>query len=118
MPKRYAKQTLRRLRNDIPIAILIADILELPHKTAEGYFRFLCPLCGGFDTATNPKTNLARCFTCQKNFNPIDITMSVKRQNFRDAVQFLEGIHKVDAKELCDGIAAAMSAQNPIIREP
>ena len=111
MPNRYAKQTLRRLRNDIPIAILIADILELPCKTAEGYFRFLCPRCGGFDTATNPKTNLARCFTCKQNLNPIDITMIVKRQNFRQAVQFLDGIRKVDAKQLCAGIAAAMSTQ-------
>lgn len=111
MPKRYAKQTLRRLRNAIPIAILIADILELPCKTADGYFRFLCPLCGGFDTATNPKTNLARCFTCRKNFNTIDITMQVKRQNFREAVQFLQSIRKVDAKELCARIAASASTQ-------
>jgi len=111
MPNRYPQQTLRRLRNDIPIAILIADILELPWKTAEGYFRFLCPRCGGFDTATNPKTNLARCFTCKQNFNPIDITMIVKRQNFRQAVQFLDGIRKVDAKQLCAGIAAVMSIQ-------
>lgn len=117
MPKRYPKQTLRSVRNDIPIAILIADILELPCKTVEGYFRFLCPLCGGFDTATNPKTNLARCFTCQKNFNTIDITMTVERQNFREAVQFLQGIRKVDAKELCDGIAAAMSTQGQRQRE-
>jgi len=111
MPNRYDKQTLRRLRNDIPIAILIADILQLPWKTAEGYFRFLCPRCGGFDTATNPKTNLARCFTCKQNLNPIDIAMIVKRQNFREAVQFLDGIRKVDAKQLCAGIAAAMSIQ-------
>ena len=110
MPKHYAKQTLRKLRNDIPIAILIADILELPHKAADGYFRFLCPLCGGFDTATNPKTNLARCFTCQKNFNSIDLTMLVKRQNFRDAVQFLQGIQKVDTKQLCADLAASCSA--------
>jgi len=111
MPNRYAKQTLTRLRNNIPIAILIADILELPCKTAQGYFRFLCPLCGGFDTATNPKTNLARCFTCKQNLNPIDITMIVKRQNFRQAVQFLQGIRKVDPTELCAGIAAAMATQ-------
>ena len=111
MTNRYAKQTLRRLRNDIPIAILIADILELPCKTVEGYFRFLCPLCNGFDTATNPNTNLARCFTCKQNLNPIDITMIVKRQNFREAVQFLNGIRKVDTKELCAGIAAAMAIQ-------
>jgi hypothetical protein len=117
MPKRYAKQTLRRLRNGIPINILIADILEMPHKTVEGYFRFLCPLCGGFDTATNPKTNLARCFTCQKNFNTIDITMIDKRQNFRDAVLFLQGIRKVDAKQLCANIAVSMSTQGQKERE-
>ena len=112
MANRYAKQTLWRLRNDIPIAILIADILELPCKTTGGYFRFLCPLCGGFDTATNPNTNLARCFTCKKNLNPIDITMTVKHQNFREAVQFLKGIRKVDTNELSASIAEAMSAQS------
>ena len=110
MPNRYPKQTLRRLRNDIPIAILIADILDIPSKITEGYFRFLCPLCAGFDTATNPKTNLARCFTCQKNFNTIDLAMLVKRHNFRDAVQFLQGIRKVDAKKLCAEIANNLAA--------
>ncbi len=117
MPKHYGKETLRRLRNNIPIAILIADILELPHKTTDGYFRFLCPLCGEFDTATNPKTNLARCFTCQKNFNPIDLTMTVKRQNFREAVKFLTGIETVDAKQLCAGLAAAMAAKSHASQE-
>jgi len=117
MPERYPKDTLRKLRNHIPIAILIADILELPCKTVEGYFRFLCPLCGGFDTATNPKTNLARCFTCQKNFNPIDITMTVKRKNFRQAVQFLLGIRSLNAKKLCADLAVVMSAQSQATRE-
>ena len=115
MPNRYAKQTLTRLRNDIPIAILIADILLLPSKTAEGYFRFLCPLCAGFDTATNPTSNLARCFTCKQNFNPIDITMIVKRHNFREAVKFLQGIRKVDAKELCAQIAYNLDANRQAI---
>jgi len=118
MPKRYTKQTLRKLRNDIPIAILIASILEIPHKTAEGYFRFLCPLCGGFDTATNPKTNLARCFTCNRNFNTIDLTMIDKHQNFREAVEFLQGIRKFDVKQLCTDLAASMSPQGQTMREP
>jgi len=117
MPKRYAKETLRRLRNDLPIAILIADILDLPAKNADGHFRFLCPLCGEFDTATNPKTNLARCFACQKSFNTIDITMTVKRKNFREAVQFLRGIQNVNAKKLCADLAVAMSGQSQEIRE-
>jgi len=43
MPKRYSKEFLRTIRNEIPIAILISDLLELPNKVFEGYFRFLCP---------------------------------------------------------------------------
>ena len=95
MPQRYSKEELRRLRNEIPITILIADILELPSKISENYFRFLCPICSEFITATNPKTNLARCFRCEKNFNPIDMTMIVKHYNFREAVEFLNGIVQI-----------------------
>ena len=92
MPKHYSKAFLTILRNEIPIAILISDLLELPHKVSEGYFRFLCPICSEFNTATNQKTNLARCFRCQKNFNPIDMVMEVKRVGFIDAVEYLREI--------------------------
>jgi DNA primase len=92
MPKRYSKEFLRMLRNEIPIAILIADLLDLPNKNSEGYFRFLCPICSEFNTATNQKTNLARCFRCQKNFNPIDMVMEVNRVGFIDAVEYLSEI--------------------------
>lgn len=85
----YSKELLTGLRNEIPISIVIGDILEMPTKTTEGYFRFLCPVCNEFDTATNPKTNLARCFGCRRNFNPIDMVMVVKRMNFKDAVEYL-----------------------------
>lgn len=77
------------MRNDIPIDRLIADVLNQPHKVSEGYFRFLCPACGEFTTAVNPKTNLARCFSCQKNFNPIDMVMAVKIYSFTQAVDYL-----------------------------
>jgi len=92
MAKRYSKQFLRMLRNQIPIAILIADFLTLPNKVSEGYFRFLCPICSGFNTATSQKTNLARCFRCEKNFNTIDMVMQVKRVGFIDAVEYLNEI--------------------------
>ena len=92
MAKRYSKEFLRMLRNEIPIAILIADLLNLENKMSEGYFRFLCPICSGFNTATNQKTNLARCFRCRKNFNPIDMVMQVKRLSFVDAVEYLNEI--------------------------
>jgi len=92
MSPSYSKEKLRMLRNDIPIANLISDFLRLPCKVSEGYFRFLCPLCSEFNTATNPKTNLARCFRCQKNFNPIDMVMTVKCCNFREAVNLIDGL--------------------------
>ena len=96
MEKRFSKETLRRLRNEMPVNILIADILNLPHKISDGYFRFLCPECSEFNTAVNPRTNLARCFRCERNFNPIDITMIVKRLNFRAAVEYLLSIRRIE----------------------
>ena len=92
MAKRYSKELLTRLRNEIPIALLISDLIKLPNKFSEAYFRFLCPICSEFNTATNQKTNLARCFRCEKNFNPIDMVMEVKRLGFIDAVEYLNEI--------------------------
>lgn len=91
----YSKKMLRRLRNEIPIATLIADVLEVPSKISEGYFRFLCPKCSEFVTGTNPNTNLARCFRCETNYNPIDMVMIIKHFNFKEAVEFLDGIHTI-----------------------
>ena len=91
---RIAADRLRQLRNNISIADLIQGNLGLPWKHSEGYFRFLCPLCNEFHTATNPKTNLARCFRCNQNFNPIDIVMIVERCSFREAVRFLTNLEK------------------------
>jgi DNA primase len=90
MPRRYSPELLRALRNDIAIAGLIAQVLDWPWKISEGQFRFLCPLCGEFNSATNPRTNLARCFGCQQNFNPIDLVMAVRRCTFVEAVQLLK----------------------------
>lgn len=98
MAKRYSKESLRMLRNQIPIAILICDLLKMQNKISEGYFRFLCPICSGFDTATSQKTNLARCFRCEKNFNPIDMVMEVKRVGFIDAVEYLNEIVRCSSK--------------------
>jgi len=89
MSGKYSKTTLRSLRNDVYILDLVADVLCLPHKTSEGYFRFLCPQCHEFNSAVNPSTNLARCFLCRKNYNPIDLVMVVKDYSFREAVDFL-----------------------------
>lgn len=93
MVQKYSKEELHWLRNYIPINEVIINILEIPSKVREGYLRFLCPLCSEFMTACNPKTNLARCFRCERNFNPIDLIMIVKGYNFREAVEFLQGIN-------------------------
>ena len=92
MDRRYSKEYLRRIRNEIPISKLIADVLDIPGKVRDGYFRFLCPICSEFDSATNPDTNLARCFRCKRNFNSIDLVMIANRCNFVEAVEFLAGI--------------------------
>lgn len=87
---RISADHLRRIRNDIDMSDLIRLHLDLPCKNQEGYFRFLCPLCGEFNTAVNPKTNLGRCFCCKTNLNPVDFVMIVKHYSFLQAVAFLE----------------------------
>ena len=71
----FSKEELRKLRNEIAVRWVIETLLQLPHKEVEGVFRFLCPACGEFQTAVNPKTNLSRCFRCQMNFNTIELVM-------------------------------------------
>lgn len=96
MGNRYSKKMLRMLRNAIPVDIVIADLLKQPNKISEGYFRFLCPNCGEFNTAVNPKTNLGHCFSCEKNFNPIDMVMSVKTYSFTQAVEYLMTVARLN----------------------
>jgi hypothetical protein len=90
MAEHYSANLLRRLRNQIPIDAVIADLLKLEVKNDRNILRFRCPLCYNFHTATNHKTNLARCFDCQKNFNPIDMVMTVGKCGFLDAVEILK----------------------------
>ena len=85
-----SSEKLRALRNDFPIADLIQLRLQLPNTFRDSFLRFLCPLCSGFNTAVNPASNLARCFACKKNFNPIDLVIAVRRCSFLDAVKFLQ----------------------------
>jgi len=87
---RYSKSLLRELRNDIPVKWVITDYLRWPHKVREGIFRFLCPQCSDFHSAINSKTNLARCFRCQKNYNPIDLLTDGAGIEFKQAVNILE----------------------------
>ena len=94
MGKYFSSQELYRLRNSIPIDVLIEKKLAIPSKISEGFFRFLCPLCNEFQTAVNPKTNMGRCFRCEKNFNTIDVVMTWQNTGFVDSVKYLQTILK------------------------
>jgi len=87
--KRFDKRTLRRLRNDISIQNVIEELLQLPSKKVEGVYRFLCPVCNEFQTAINKSSNLARCFLCKRNFNPIDLVSVEKELGFVQSVNLL-----------------------------
>jgi DNA primase len=95
MGKLFSSQELYRLRNSIPIDVLIEKELAIPSKIREGFFRFLCPLCNEFQTAVNPKNNLGRCFRCEKNFNTIDMVMAWHNIGFVDSVKYLQTILKL-----------------------
>jgi len=90
MQKKFSSQESFELRNLIPVEMLIRGQLEMPSKISEGVFRFLCPICNEFQTAINPATNLARCFRCERNFNTIDLVMTIQRIGFKESVLFLK----------------------------
>ena len=95
--QRFSSSQLYSLRNQISVRMLIEETLCIPCRMTQGYFRFLCPVCNGFNTAVNPETNLARCFDCSKNFNTIDLVMLTRQAKFVDSVKFLQSIHQEQA---------------------
>jgi len=84
----FTKRQLFQVRNDIDIDWLINEKLPL-QRQFNRIWRFQCPVCQQFNTATQKKNNLARCFSCQQNFNTIDLVIYSKKVNFLPAVQFL-----------------------------
>jgi len=84
----FTKQQLFQIRNEIDIDWLINDTLQL-ERQFNRIWRFQCPVCQQFNTAIQKKNNLARCFSCQKNFNTIDLVIHSKKVNFIPSVQFL-----------------------------
>lgn len=82
---------LRILRNDVPVLAVIFA-LRIPTKKRGTRLTFRCPDCGGFQTATNPRTNLARCFSCERNFNPIELVMAERGSSFLEAVRQVDAL--------------------------
>jgi len=119
MNRRFSAQELYDLRNNVPVDDLIANVLNIPVKYSDGLFRFLCPLCKEFQTATNKRTNLARCFRCGKNFNSIDLVMVAKGFRFIESVTWLKQLPSISParcderrralKEVLDGIGTSVS---------
>jgi hypothetical protein len=91
--KKFSRSQLFAIRNNIAVDMLIKDVLNVPCKSRQGRFCFLCPLCRQFNTGVNYKTNLARCFDCEKNFNTIDLVMVIRQVGFVDSVRFLKKLH-------------------------
>jgi hypothetical protein len=118
--KRFSKNQLFRLRNSIHINRLIKEILQIPSTISQGQLRFLCPVCSQFNTATKPKTNLARCFDCERNFNTIEMVMETKHLNFIESVNFLQNLLSAnESKEMTTNKAPAQySTSLKIPKEP
>ena len=90
MTRRFSAQELSYLRNEIPIERVIKLFVSLPTDSRSGKLSFACPVCHGSNTSINAKHNLARCFDCRQNFNPIEIVMHHLQISFVDSVKWLK----------------------------
>ena len=90
MTRRFSPEELTFLRNRIPITRVIKNMLDMPTRSTNGRLSFACPVCGGFDTSINAAHNLARCFDCRENFNPIELVMHQRQIGFVDSVRWLK----------------------------
>jgi hypothetical protein len=109
----FSKSELYTMRNEIDVQVLIEKTLCIPCRVTQGCFRFMCPLCQGFNTAVNPKTNLARCFTCEKNFNTIDLVMLIRQTDFVHSVKFLQSLLQKDVVSPKPDTHQIISGSNP-----
>jgi hypothetical protein len=98
MVRYFDDNFLRRLRNDIAWPSLLKQ-LDWPHKQRDGQLAFLCPRCHEYRSAVNPRTSLGRCFHCETNFNPIDLTMAVRQCDFVTAISYLKPLLPPDHRE-------------------
>jgi len=110
----FTKQQLFQVRNDIDIDWLINDTLQI-ERQFNRLWRFQCPVCQQFNTATQKKNNLARCFSCQQNFNTIDLVIYNKKLNFVPAVQFLLSL--LEKQSASNGGVYNQSAEEKLIKK-
>lgn len=107
MTRRFSAQQLVFLRNNIPINRVIETLLSVATGNNNGAPTFNCPACHSANTSINAKHNLARCFDCRQNFNPIEFVMHQRHTSFVDSVKWLKRHHREPLPE------KASSPQNP-----
>ena len=90
MTRRFSPKELSFLRNRVPVDRVIENMLELPTRRNHDKLSFACPVCGGYDTSINTAHNLARCFACRQNFNPIELVMHQLQIGFVESVKWLK----------------------------
>jgi DNA primase len=88
---RYTRQQLFVLRNHIPIDRVI-EALNIHNAIHDGQYRFNCHVCHKMNTGISRKTNLARCFDCEKSYNTIDLVEEVLGLRFLESAAYLEKI--------------------------
>ena len=90
MTRRFSPNELSFLRNRVPVDRVIENLLELPTRRNHDKLSFACPVCGGYDTSINTAHNLARCFACRQNYNPIELVMHQLQIGFVESVKWLK----------------------------
>jgi DNA primase len=96
--RRVTAEELHRLRNDVPMKTVIAA-LRIECRTRGDRLAFRCAECRDFHSAIHPRTNLARCFRCARNYNTIDMVMAAQRTGFPEAVRVLREIARSMSNE-------------------
>jgi hypothetical protein len=100
MTRRFSSRELSFLRNAIPMEQLVVSFLSLQHHRDSGKLRFACPVCKGFGTSIQAETNLARCFSCKRNFNPIEMVMVHLKLSFVESVNWLKNRNALGINEI------------------
>ena len=99
MTRRFSAQELAFLRNNIPINRVIETMLSVATGNNNSAPTFNCPACHSANTSINAKHNLARCFDCRQNFNPIEFVMHQRHTSFVDSVKWLKRHHRESMPE-------------------
>lgn len=90
MTRRFSPGELSFSRNRVLIDGVIENLNGFPRQKTNSKTPFACPMFGGFDTSINSVHNLARCFSCRQNFNPVEFVMHQLKISFVDSVKWIK----------------------------